>query len=234
MNADTRGAFTGTGTSVSVAIASTPFLGSNSYCLVAVGVSADFAVSSITATSGTFVKLTAVAGAPRLELWLGYNFGTGVPTSVTVTRAAGTANMVVLGRAIDVDGNAAVAPTTAVSTPANGTSASGTSGAVTPAVGDILFAALAMNSITADSTARVNTGNTYWSNSGIELTSIRVEAVWGLAQAAVSSSEAWTLAASATWVGAQATITPAAPPTPTVAKLVKGHTTDVLDAASIY
>jgi len=212
-------------------------MGANSYCLLSIGVSVDLAVTSITASSGTFIKLghrTADVGTFREELWLGYNFGNGNPTTLTVNRAAGGGNMGIIARVIDIDGNAAILPTFNTAT-SSGSSTSGNSGSITPPVGDILVAGLAMNSLTADSTARAHTGNAFWMNTNAEgISGIRTEMGWGLAQAAVSTSETWTLAATTPWAGIIASITPAAPPAPGVAKLVKGHTTAVLDASSPY
>lgn len=182
----------------------------------------------------TFVLLGAVNSASRrVELWVGYDFGTSAPTSVVITRTAGTINTAVTVRVVDVLGDTPVISPIA-SAGSTDTTAAADSGSLTPAVGDMLFAATVLASTTADSTARVSTGNAYRDSAGAELTNTRVEAAWCRAVAAVPSSLAWTLATSVEWAAIQAKWTPPAPPTPTAALLLKGMTTAALDAASPY
>jgi hypothetical protein len=234
MPSESRGTATNTGTGTTVTVTLTAPPGPQSYVLVAVGLSATTpTVSGVTGGTGTFVQAAAINSAgKRLELWVGYNFGASAPTSIVVTRGAGTVNMAVVARTIDVLANAATAPSFTASTGQTATSTSADSGAITPAVGDLLLAGCVLASTTASS-ARTHTGNNYLQNAGAGLTNVRVETGWAEAVAAASSKEVWTVT-SVEWAAIQVKWTPPAPPTPTAALLLKGLTTQAADAASSY
>lgn len=224
----------GTTTPQTVTLSNVP--GRQSYVLVVVGLNAlGISVTSITGGTGTFVKLgSGESASQHLELWLGYNFGTSAPTTITVTRPAGSTAMATHARVIDLLADASTLPSYSVNSPTTGTGTSIDSGSVTPAVGDLLFAAN-LQANNSSSSARTHTGNTYLQNSGVTYAgSMRAETGWCEAAAAVASKEVWTIAISAAWVGLQAAITPPAPPSPTSAILLKGLTTQALDAASAY
>lgn len=240
---DTRGVAVAAQTNVSataIAITGIAPPGPQSWVLVVASIGgATFSVSSVTGGTGTFVKLGSVNSANRrLELWLGYNFGQSAPATVTVNRTAGTVTGAYAARTFDVLGDTSVAPAFAANAgTANAGSAAADSGSLTPAVGDLLVAAVVMASNVADSTARTHTGHAYLNNTGVESSAtplIRAEFGYAEALAAVASSEAWTLAASVEWAAIQVKITPPAPPTPTAALLLKGATTQAADAASPY
>jgi hypothetical protein len=214
--------------------------GPQSYVLVAVAInSTAFSVTSITAGTGTFVLVAAInSTGRRMELWVGYNFGTSAPSSITVNRAAGTAQVSFITRTIDLLADCTTAPTFTATAGTVATSASADTGSLTPAVGDLLFAAVLISSTTADSTARTHTGNAYLQNNNANEITIaplsRLETGWCEAVAAVASKEVWTLGASVEWAAIQVKWTPPAPPTPTPALLLKGMTTQAADAASSY
>lgn len=236
MVANGRGTSSGTTTSTTnpFTLANPP--GPQSYLLVTVGVGTSTnTVTGITCGTGTFVRAGFINSANRrLELWVGYNFGTGWPTSITVTRDAGTSSLACVAHTIDVLGDTTTAPSFTVSAGTTATSASADSNTLTPAVDHIFFAGLVIASTTADSTARTSTGNTYLNNVGVETTALRTEASWGEARTAVSSKLVWTLGSSVEWAALQASWAPGAPPTPTAAILLKGHPTYALDQASVY
>lgn len=213
--------------------------GPQSYVLVAVAInSTAFSITGITAGTGTFVRAAAInSSARRLELWVGYNFGTSAPSSITVTRGAGSAQLAYATRTVDVLADCTVAPTFTATAGTVATSTSADPGSLTPAVGDLLFSAVMISSTTADSTARTHTGNVYLQNDNVEVPSAplaRVETGWCEAIAAVASKEVWTLGASVEWAAIQVKWTPPAPPTPAAALLLKGMTTQAADAASPY
>jgi hypothetical protein len=237
MVSESRGTVTTFSSGTQTAVTLSAFPGPQSYVLVVVGTNAPtITVTGVAPTSGPglFVQLAAINSAgKRLELWVGYNFGSTPPTIITVTRSA-VGNSAVVLRVIDVLTDATIAPIPTASTGSTATSTTADSGTLTPAVGDILIAAALMASTTADSTARTHTGNNYLQNTGSELTTLRIETGWCEVIAAVASKEVWTLAASVEWAAIQVKITPPAAPTPTAALLLKGLTTQAADAASIY
>lgn len=205
-----------------------------SYVLVAIGLSQlTFSVTGITGGTGTFVRLTSTTSATRaLDLWVGYNFGTSVPSSITIARQLGTSDVVIVAQVIDVYGDLTSAPSPTASTANTATSTSADSGSLTPAVGDMLFAATVKASTSA-STARTHTGNTYLNNTSASTGSTSVECGWGQATAATSSKEVWTVS-SMEWAARQAMWTPAAAPAATAALVTKGLDTAASDAASSY
>jgi hypothetical protein len=225
----------GNGTTVTVTVSpSTPT--TQSYVLIAVGIStATNTVTGITGGTGTFARLTSTTSANRtLEMWIGYNFGNSAPTSFVITRTSGTADMVCVAEVVDVQADVTGAPAPTASTANTATSNSADCGALTPAVGDLMFADVVMASTSADSTARTHTGNTYMNNGSSETGSTRVECGWGQATAAVSSTEVWTLGSSVEWAARQVIWTPAAAPAAAAALVVKGLDTAALDAASSF
>jgi hypothetical protein len=227
---------TGTSTATPITVTSVPPPGPQSYVLVAVVLSNNsISVTGITGGTGTFVLAATIssAGGRRLELWVGYNFGSSAPTSIVVSRGAGTFNAAVVARTIDILADTTVAPTFTASTGNTATSTAPDTGLLTPAVGDILFAAHIEGTGVPGSTARIHTGNSYLQNTGAVLTNVRVETGWCEAVAAVASKEVWTVT-SVEWAAIQAKWTPPASPTPTSALLLKGLTTQAADAASSY
>jgi hypothetical protein len=222
--------------SIAVTLTSGPLLAGD-LLLIAVGMTANAnTVSSIVESSpgsGTFTQLSAVTSTNRaLALWLGYGFsGYGVTFTITTT---GTA-LCYAYHHLSSDLAWGSAPSVASSTANSGTSTSASTNAVTPTAGNLLAAALIMESTTADSTARTHTGNTFWTNLGSEYstTATRIELAWGLAPNAVSTSEAWTLGSSVNWAATLDSITPPAGAlTTATGRLVKGQLTDALDVAA--
>jgi hypothetical protein len=211
--------------------------GPQSYVLVAVAIAGNTSpVTGITGGTGTFVLAAAINTAGslrRLELWVGYNFGNSAPSSIVVTRATTGVNTAAVVRTIDVSYNTTSAPTFTASTGNAATSTAPDTGSLTPAVGDILFAADLVATGVPTSTARLHTGNSYLQNTGAAFSNVRVETGWCEAAAAVPSSEVWTVT-SVEWAAIQVKWTPPAAPAPTSAILLKGMTTQALDAASSY
>lgn len=227
---------TSLGTSATTTLSGMNIPTQQSIILVAVAISITTStVTSITAGTGTFTRLTSTTSANRtLEMWIGYNFGTSAPTSMVTTRSAGSAHFVLAAQIIDVYADVTAAPSPTASTANTATSNSADSGALTPAVGDMLFAAVVIASTSADSTARTHTGNTYIYNTGTEISSTRVECGFSQATAASSSKEVWTLGSSVEWAARQVMWTPAAAPAASAALVVKGLDTAAADAASAY
>jgi hypothetical protein len=208
--------------------------GPQSYVLLALSWAASPAsTTGVTAGTGTFVQLDVQSSAGRkVELWLGYNFGTSRPTSVSIARTAAGTALQAYARVIDVLADTSLLPTFST-VKATGTSTAPDPGLITPSVNDIMFVGLVVGAI-ATPTARASTGNSYL-DSVSQAGAVTYQGfVWCEAKAAVPTTSAWTLATSTDWAAIQVKITPPAPPTPTAALLIKGLTTQAADAASAY
>jgi hypothetical protein len=234
---DTRGTSSvTTGSTTTISFTNVPPPGPQSYVIVVVGIASSAAVTGVVAGTGTFVFAGAV-NAPglgkRVEIWLGYNFGTSYPTTVTVTRTGTGTNNVGVVRVLDLFANTSTAPTIAANAGSTATSTTADSGSVTPAVGDLLVVAR-VSANTVSTSSRTHTGSSYVNPAGAAVTATLVDFGYAEALAAVASSESWTLTSSGEWAAIQVKITPPAPPTPTAAILLKGLTTQALDAASAY
>jgi hypothetical protein len=204
------------------------------------GIGQDAAAATVTSIvvstgTGTFVQVAAIDAAARsLAIWLGYNF-TGDPTAVTITCSQAGFSGVMAHLITDRDWT--TVPTVAASAGNAATSNTADSNTITPAVGDLLVAAVVIPSATADSTSRTHTGNVYLLGFPGESSTIATRVEFGLtvATAAVSSKEVWTLGSSQSWAAIQACITPpVATLTPTAALTVKGLESAALDLASSY
>lgn len=209
--------------------------GPNSIVLVAYDVSSNLAVSGITSGTGTFISAGTINdGTRRLELWVGYNFGTSYPTQFTLTRAAGTPGGESLcWYVFDILGDATTAPTVSASAGGTGTGTAADPGAITPAVDDILITAAANSSNIGVSSVTL-TGNPYGYAENESITPALYTVV-GIATAASSSKAVVNWSSSATWLAIQAKITPGAtPPTPPTSQFPRGLNTDSLDQASSY
>lgn len=212
-----RGQAQGSSTSTPVTVSVSSFSPTaNSYVLVAVDInSATHEVTSITGGTGTFVRGVKLVGTDNatytLELWVGYNFGTSLPTNITINRTAGASiRMNATCRTIDIYADTTQAPSfTASAGNIQGVTGNLTadSNTLTPAAGDILFAGVAAQG-TSPSNTRTHTGNSYTYNKSVITGAPWLESCWCEAVSAVSSKEVWNLSATNYWVAVQVMWTP--------------------------
>lgn len=192
-------------------------------------------LSSVTsAASATFTRLatTTITGRAN-DMWYGYG-AAGLDTGVTMTKVSGDAYWVYTMHGIATSLAWGSAPSVASSTDASGNGSSATTNALTPAVGDILFASV-LTSGNASCTMS-SSGNTMVWPKGVGTTLAndrRTESCWGVATAASSTTVSWTWSGTYDWVAKLFAITPPAGNLSTLTgTLIKGQLTATLDAAA--
>lgn len=207
----------------------------SSYVLVGVHAPDLTTTISVASSGGTYVRAARMAGAARaVELWVGYGFGSTRPTSVTVSGSpalgsTGSAAAIV----VDTPGDTSVAPAFTVSAGGTGTGASADPGALTPAVGDLLFAG-SMHTDSGSASGRTATGNVYPMAATLGTNGNNVDIAFAEAANAVSTTLAWAITTGFSWAAIQVRWTPPAPPAADPGLLTKGLDTAALDAASAY